>query len=165
MPKFPGRNVGFHSFVPILTSNGKLHVLVGTLRTDLPIARSSFSTITKLRTEKFLFNPTLTTVLNGKFVTVHGTNGLPPRAVTRRCSLRCNARGIRVRASTVHPNSQILVISSLVTANKATGTTVSLIRTTKNAIIKFDFIVKLQKLSKLSGLNSGPDDALISVPT
>lgn len=165
IPNFPGRNVVFHSFVPILTSTGKLEVLLGTLRRTLPIPPDRFSSVTNLRSHKFLFNPTVTTRLNGKFVTMHGTNGLPPRAVNRSCSLRCNATDIRVRAATISGNRHMLVISSLVTANNATGTTASLVRGTNNAIINFDFIVHLRNLSNLDGLNSAPDDSLVSVPT
>lgn len=99
-----------------------------------------------VRSEKFVVNPVLTAHLGTKFVPVHGPNGLPTRAVRRDCSGRCKGSAMRVRGSTLSRGSMMLLRSSLLTANKAVGTTYSLMGGLGPGGMCVGFVVRLGRL-------------------
>lgn len=107
-----------------------------------------------VRSEKFVVKPVLTAQLGTNFVPVHGPKGLPTRAVRRDCSGRCKGSAIRVRGSTLSRGSMILLRSSLLTANKAVGTTYRLIGGLGPGGMCVGFVVRLGSLGKGSMFKS-----------
>lgn len=152
VPSFPRGKVVFHSIADMLRSTSTLGLSVSRLTGHL--RNISFSIVTKTRSENFVFKTPLTCIVRGPFMPVHGGKGLPYRAIRGACSLRCNATAVRVRGSTIGGKRGIMLLSSLVTANKAVGTTTRLMRRLNNRIMGVLFLVRLDSLGKQRILGS-----------